>query len=222
MSNKKVYLAKHILAGGFDVEYVKSSLLRIPGIDIVEFGMGIEPKECVSFVIVPAVGTIDDDEASVFLSRNVSKELKNYYKSGNSSDSVYIFAGTELSIDSEDAEKETLLVLSPLDEDITIDDKDNFNQYAYLDLAEQEGFLDNVSLDIGVTSYLWKTNPRHPQPKPEYAMPPVPSIEERRLKKSPILDEVGTWASHNDYWSARPCIVDFSQGDRRLLLLRRK
>ncbi len=216
MSNKKVYLAKHILASGFDVEYVKSSLLRIPGIDIVEAGMGIDPKECVSFVIVPADGVVNNEVDLVYLSKNVTKDLKNYYKEGNDSDTVYIFAGVEDSGDSHDVETDCVIYLSPMDKDINIEDKDDFNNYAYLDLMEGDNFLDNISLDMGNGIYsAWRTNPRHPQPKPEYAIPPVPTLEERRLKKAPLIDEVG-------HWSVRPCIIDFSAGDKRLLLLRRK
>jgi hypothetical protein len=216
MSNKKVYLAKHILASGFDVEYVKSSLLRIPGIDIVEAGMGIDPKECVSFVIVSADGAVDNEAYLMYLSKNVTKDLKKYYKGGNDSDTVYIFAGVDVSGDTQDVERDCVIYLRPTDLEIYIEDVDDFNNYASLDLMEGDDFLDNVSADMRESNcHAWRKNPRHPQPKEEYAIPPVPTLEERRLKKAPLMDEVGQW-------SVRPCIIDFSAGDKRLLLLRRK
>jgi hypothetical protein len=49
----KVYLAKSNLASGLDFEYVKSNLLRIPDIEIIEYGDGIEPFECACFVYIP-------------------------------------------------------------------------------------------------------------------------------------------------------------------------
>ncbi len=223
MSNKKVYLAKNVLASGFDVEYVKSSLLRIPGIDIVESGMGIEPRECSSFIIVPSDGAVEDVEVNVTLSKNVAKDLKNYYKSDNLEDTVYIFAGVGPFEDPDDVENDIVLHYKPLDLDITIEDKEDFNNYASLDLVEGEDFLYNVSIDIGSSDFeSWKSHPRHPQPKPEYALPPVPTLEERRLKKNPLNDEMGQWSENTTaYWEGRP-FSDSSSGNKRLLLLRRK
>lgn len=214
MSNKKVYLAKHVLASGFDVEYVKSSLLRIPGIDIVESGMGIEPKECSSFIIVAADGAMGDDgsDESVYISKNVAKDLKNYYKSIKDSGTVYIFAGLSSPMDDADVEANDIVCYIPYDEDINVEDKDNFNNYAYLSIEEADEFLFNISVDINASDYYaWKSNPRHPQPKAEYALPPLPTFEERRLKKSTADSVFDIYALN----------TQISVNRRRLLLLRR-
>jgi len=44
--------------------------------------------------------------------------------------------------------------------------------------------------------------PRHHQPAPEYAIPPIPSVEERKLKQvSSQYDKLG--ASPAGYWIKR-------------------
>lgn len=226
MSNKKVYLAKNILASGFDVEYVKSSLLRIPGIDIVEAGMGIKPSECASFVIVPDDEFEHIDYESISISKNVAKDLKEFLKCSSQAypvESVYIYSGRENAKDWDDVENIFAAIFVLDNDEVTTVDKDNYDSYAQICALDTDDLclLDGVSIDICVNDSLWKKNPRHPQPKPEYAIPPVPSLEDRRMKKSPIImDEVGSMS--HDYWRAAYPATEKNCINKRMLLLRRK
>ena len=95
--NTKVYLAKHVLASGLDVDYVKSSLNRIEGIHIVENGMGFAPSECRAFVIVPEADFDISSTDVACLSKNVAKDLKDFLKNNDEGDSasdyVYVYSG---------------------------------------------------------------------------------------------------------------------------------
>lgn len=217
MSNKKVFLAKNILASGFDVEYVKSSLLRIPGIDIVEAGMGISPSECEAFVIVADDDFVLIDDESLSLSKNVAKDLKEFLKNSKISlafESVYVYSHQDDVEDWDDAETTYARVLSLNDNDVIITNKDDYNHYAQIGVYDEEmSLLSPISFDIGVDSTIWPTISRHHQPKPEFALPPIPTMEERRLKKAPdnVFDV--------DALQQRICEIN---GDRRRLLLLRK
>jgi hypothetical protein len=221
MSNKKVYLAKNILASGFDVEYVKSSLLRIPGIDIIEPGMGILPRECASFVIIPDADFVLIDDEALWLSKNVSKDLKDFLKHADTRGAVegcvYIFSHKEQDEDPNDVEAFYVRMLNLVYADIEVIDKENYNNYSQIVVEDNEDeLLTQVCFDIEVNSKIWMKIPLHHQPKPEYAMPPVPTLEERRLKKVPLLSHL------TDKELAISNNNDFSSGDKRLLLLRRK
>jgi hypothetical protein len=223
MSNKKVYLAKNILASGFDVEYVRSSLLRIPGINIVEAGMGIKASECAAFVVV---GNEDFDsslEDEIVLSKDVAKDLKDFLKNSGldcPEEAIYIFSHENDDYENDDDIEKSHPLCGFIEDDIEILDKNDFDAYAQIAVtADEDGmFLAEVSDNINVGRYDWEKVPLHHKPKAEYAIPPVPSLEERRLKKMPLVvyDESGGLGTDGP-WS--PLLTST---DRRFLLLRRK
>lgn len=217
MSNRKVYLAKNILASGPDVEYVKSNLARIQGIDIVESGMGIKPSECSCFIIIPNEDADPSSAGDITLSKNVAKELKQFTKEDDDDYSlVYIYSGKS-SFYSSDVEEDSPVFVRVEEEEIIQDEgSDDYNYYSTLNLETDESFLlEEVSLDIGGPHDAWVNIPRFYHPSPEYAMPAVPSVEERKLKKSTahsFSDEAGKF----EIKGSTPI------GEKRLLLLRRK
>jgi hypothetical protein len=222
MHNKKVYLAKNTLASGFDVEYVKSHLLRIPGIIIIEPGTQISPSECEAFVIVPDAH-FDENSDSVSLSKNVAQALEefigDYDGSNDISECVYIFSHSKPTDESQDVEQ-TFPICSYPEYEFEVDllDKDNYDAFGSVNLVQDDTveLLHCVSELIDADHGAWIRVPRHFSPPPEFAMPPVPSLEERLLKKGAIImDSTG-------HMSASTHIIDFSSGDKRLLLLRRK
>lgn len=216
MSNKKIFLAKNILASGFDVEYVKSSLLRIPGIDIVETGMGIDPSECLAFVIVGDDDFVLIDDESLNLSKNVAKDLKQFFRHSHldsPQNSVYIYSHQDEVEDWEDAETTYARILSLDNDEVTTVDKDDYNHYAQVGVSDEGmDLLTAVSVDLEVDGNIWPTISRHHKPKPEFSLPPIPTLEERRLKKAP--DNVF------DVDSLQHRIDEINGGRRRLLLLR--
>lgn len=220
MHNKKIYLAKNTLASGFDVEYVKSHLERIPGIIIIESGMKISPSDCQGFVIVPNAG-FDKNSESVSLSKNVAQALEKFvgdYDGDNDlSDCVYIYSHSKPTDEMGDVEQ-TFPICSYPEYEFEIDllDKDNYDAFGSVSLVQDDTveLLHCVSELIDADHGSWIKVPRHFSPPPEFAMPPVPSLEERLTKKfGNSYDEAG-------HMSVRTCVIDFSDR-RRLLLLRR-
>jgi hypothetical protein len=189
MSNTKVYLAKNILAGGLDVEYVKSHLSRIQGINIVENGMGFMPSECKSFVIIPDKDFDISEGNTVPLSKNVAKDLKEFIKNHTENEYpmnyVYVYTGEGDIECGSDAEISTPLVSMSYDGGFGVVDKDDFNHYAEIEIGEEEdqlSLLEAITTDIDAPSDCWIPVPRHHQPAPEFALPPPPTLEERRLR----------------------------------------
>jgi len=201
MSNKKVYLAKSSLASGTDVEYVKSHLGRIPGIFIIECGMGTAPRECESLVIVPDATFDPENDGLISANKGLYKIVDNFLEENGSSE-VYIYTIREAS-DHGDIEETTPMCVT-LD-DLEVEDEDSFNHYGTLylgDLEDQCSLLEIVSTDIRAAYNDFKLIPRHHQPAPEYAIPPIPSVEERKLKQvSSQYDKLG--ASPAGYWIKR-------------------
>jgi len=196
MPNRKVYLAKHILATGLDVEYVKSNLSRIKGIDIIENGMSFKPSECAAFIIVPGKDFDVADETMVGISKNIAKDLKEFIKNNEdpdyAMDLVYIYTGRGESEDCRDVETTTPLFVTAYSE-LDILDKDNFNHYGEIttgDENEQESLLELITDVIGAQDGCWLTIPRHHQPAPQYAIPAIPSVEERKLNKMGSVKDV--------------------------------
>jgi hypothetical protein len=220
MQNKKVYLAKNTLASGFDVEYVKSHLERIPGITIIESGMSFDPSDCQGFVIVPDAGFNENSEC-VTLSKNVAQALDEFvgnYDGGNDiSDCVYIYSHSKPTDEMGDVEQ-TFPICSYPEYEFEVDllDKNNYDAFGTINLVQYDviELLPCVSELIDADHGAWVKVPRHFSPPPVFAVPPVPSLEERLLKKGgPIMDS---------NMSTKSCIIDFSNSDKRLLLLRRK
>jgi hypothetical protein len=222
MSNKKVYLAKNVLASGFDVEYVKSHLLRIPGIVIIESGMSVDPSECAAFIIVPDAGFKDNPSGQMPMSKNVAQALEefvmNYDGDNCVEESIYIFSRPKTSDEPGDCEISYPMAFYVSDEfEIDILDKDNYDAFASLELVEGDDMellhaLDEI-LDVGRS---WVKVPRHFSPPPVFAVPAVPSLEERKLKQYPSS------VANSSVFDTGALQSQIHVNRRRLLLLRRK
>lgn len=213
MSNKKVYLAKNTLASGFDVEYVRSHLSRIPGIIIVESGDSIKPGDCAAFVIVPNEGFNKEEEEKVTLSKNVTQDLEEFFEEYSGHESLeyitFIFTQSKGTDEPGDVEETFPLIVFPYDTEILYKKKEHYDKFGSLSLEgwDEQELLVNISEIIDAPSSAWVSIKRHHIPAPEYAMPAVPSIEERQIKHHTTTQVVGRYFS--------------SISDKRLLLLRR-
>lgn len=213
MSNKKVYLAKNTLASGFDVEYVRSHLSRIPGIVIVESGSSIGPGDCAAFVIVPDEHlNLDELDGKVTLSKNVHDDLEEFigHFIGDPEEFIFIVSEHRDTDESGDVEESFPMALY-LDSSFELDTKKkgHYDKFASLTTVDD----DQLELLLTVTEIIdapyrgWVEVKRHYSPKPEYAMPSIPSLEERQLK---------TISASNSFE------VKTLSFDKRLLLLKRK
>jgi len=96
-------------------------------------------------------------------------------------------------------------------------DKTSFDDYGVLTInSESFGLLSTIgeALDIYTD---WEKVPRHHQPEPQFAIPPVPSLDERRMKKSVVIEKQGVV-------NIRPATISeyYNSTGRRLLLRKRK
>jgi hypothetical protein len=183
MNNKRVYLAKSNLASGFDVEYVKSNLLRIPDIEVIDYGTGIRPSECSCLVIVSNSVFNPDVTDTITIGKEVSKAVEDFYLSSEI-ESIVVYCGTE---EAERNDIEPNKATGAIAIDIEVIDEEDFKNYATLtvDSYSKDSLLDLVSQTINSFPIsAWKSNSRHYQPQAEYAMPPIPTLEERRSAKS--------------------------------------
>jgi hypothetical protein len=183
MFNKKVYLAKSNLASGFDFEYVKSNLLRIPDIEIIEYGDGPEPSECACFVYIPNSAIPFADVLPV--NKNSFFAIDSFIKGfeGGKNLPVFTYTGQDDTWDDEDVE-DSLPMANPFEELFEVD-KDSWDGYGQLVINTQkdESLLHVInSLLTGSSRNTWRHNTRHHMPKKEYAMPPIPTFEQRRSK----------------------------------------
>lgn len=191
MENKKVYLAKSNGASGSDVEYVRTSLLRIPGIEIVEYSSGINASECVGIVIVPESDfDLESSEGDLKVTKNVGSAVNDFLFEGNDLDQIFVFTERSESTD-RDVEELTPLTSETLDFDLDYGLETQFSGLVF-DHESEGNLLEAVSELIGnkdITGYRRFT--RHHQPAPEYSLPPLKSFEERkyaRVKKREISE----------------------------------
>jgi hypothetical protein len=183
MNNKRVYLAKSNLASGFDVEYVKSNLLRIPDIEVIDYGTGIKPSECSCLVIVSNSVFNPDITDTITVGKEISKAMEDFFLSSEI-ESIVVYCGTE---EAEHNDVEPNKASGAIAIDTEVVNEEDFKNYATLtvDNYSKDSLLDLVSQAINSFPIsAWKSNSRHYQPKAEYAMPPIPSLEERRSAKS--------------------------------------
>lgn len=185
MSNKRVYLAKSNLASGLDVEYVKSNLLRIPGIEVVEYSSGIKPSECECMVVIPDAGINPSEDEKIVIGKGVATAMESFL-SGDSFmlDLVYFYCGkTETT--KGDKESDKPFYYPAMDFDIV--NTDNWSAYAEveIDVYSEDCLLDAVaeSIDSFPTSG-WMKVKRHHEPEDAYKMPPIPDVESRRASKA--------------------------------------
>lgn len=219
MINKKVYLAKNTLASGFDVEYVKSHLSRIPGIIIIEANSNFSPSDCSAFIIIPDDNATSSFTDKISLSKNVHHSLwefiENYEEDQDVNECIYIFKGSEESEAPGDVEKAYPMAFFA-DEELrtTILEGNNYNAYSTISIGEEGDIplLGIIAEIIGEDSTSWVEIPRHFTPPPIYAVPPVPSLEERKLKNYSVFDVN----------SVQKRIDEITKDRRRLLLLKRK
>lgn len=190
MYNKKVYLAKSNLASGLDFEYVKSNLLRIPDIEIIEYGDGFEPSECACLVYIPE--PLEKLTEVIEINKSVSIAI-NSYLSTNDSNGVFIYIGSSTSGFISDVET-TSPYVCPFD-CLTVANEESWDKHSLLGLNDSidENLCHIVSLVIEAGNR-WTQNPRHYKQKKGYCMPPIPTVEERRSRGTKghyISDEVG-------------------------------
>jgi hypothetical protein len=182
MSNTKVYLAKHPLASGTDSEFVKSHLSRIPGIAIVECGMDIKPRECAALVIIPDSSYDPENDGIVTVTKSLYKIITGFLKDQRP-DAIYIYTGRGES-DGGDVESSTPMYVTL--EDMEVEDDNNFDNYGIVYLSDidfQGNLLEEVSRDISENPLAYINVPRHYQPAPQFAIPPIPSVDDRRMGK---------------------------------------
>lgn len=210
--NNKVYLAKSNLATGLDVEYVKSNLLRIPDIQVIEYTTGIKPSDCSCMVIVngDSDNFVYNEEDPIFINKTICNALNDFLETGELI-YVYIYSGKGEATNSNDVESTipTAYYLENYDEM-----QNSFDEYGVIG-------VDYCQCDFNLLEYVdddinefglgeWMKVPRHKQPEAKYAIPPIPSPE---MRKSPTL--VKQQAS-NTGWDKSI----LSAGKKRRLLLR--
>lgn len=175
MQNKKVYLAKSDLASGLDFEYVKSNLLRIPNIEIVEYGDGFQPFECTCLVYVSEpLACIED---LLLVNKNITNTVINAFQENLP---AFLYIGNLDSPHLNDVEQTMPIMIEIVD--VNINNEESWEAYGILDInCVRSAMLDDISyiLDEG-NSYLQNT--RHYKPKKGYCMPDIPSVEQRRFR----------------------------------------
>lgn len=183
MKNQRVYLAKSDLARGLDFEYVKSNLLRIPGIEIMEFGGGINPSECSCTVYVHDNTKDVVDELELAINKNV-------FNDSIDSNELFIYSGNSES-NSNDFEETTPTCVRA--KGIDIHNEDEWDNYGTLELGDEfttYALLVEVSSAMGLSNVLsFQKNSRHYKPESKYAMPPIPSMEQRRSNGTTRLED---------------------------------
>ncbi len=205
--NRRVYLAKSNLASGLDFEYVKSNLLRIPGIEIIEYGDGINPSECACMVYIPEPQVTGKE--NILISKNVSNTIQEYLDAENDGDLIFIFQVAGEAESFADVEPTTPIVCGF--RSISLENAQSWDAFASMDLIIEENYelCSAISSIIGAKDY-WLKYPRHYVPKKEYCLPPIPTVEQRRSKGTKghyILDEAGMWDQSYKY-STQPGKVE--------------
>jgi hypothetical protein len=191
--------AKSNLASGFDVEYVKSNLLRIPNIEVVDYGTGIRPSECSCLVIVSNSTFDPKTTKSIKVGKEISKAIQDFSAGNSKLSNVFVYCGTERST-REDIEP--IQAIGVASDETIINEAADWKEYADLmiDHYVKDPLLVLVSKSIGTyPSTSWRKYPRHYKPAPGYEMPPIPSYDDRRavkLKKGPKEDPKVTGVSY--------------------------
>lgn len=189
--NKKVYLAKTPLASGLDVDFVKSSLLRIPNIEIIENGSTIKAKDCVSLVIVKGDDfqfDFDNTEEST-VPDSISKAILSFLKE-NDCQNIYVYDRKEEEDDRDDVERDFLLAYYV--DSYNDDDELSLEISSYNDLS----LLSTVSIDIDEGEYAYQAIPlRYSSEK--YPVPEVDVVVNANKITSTNYSETTAKANHN-------------------------
>lgn len=168
----KVFLAKSHLAGGLDVEFVKSSLMKVANLAIVESGSRIKPSECEVFIYIPGEEDFKD-EINVTVNKIVGLKLQNFVSKDTHKKHLYIVLGI-------DVHKERVLC-----DRVKIDDlSDKFDSIALEECFDDMG-VDIIAEICNIFPYLNFTSirkaPLRHTPSDNYALPPIPSVDKRML-----------------------------------------
>jgi uncharacterized protein YuzB (UPF0349 family) len=190
MKNQKVYLAKSNLASGLDFEYVKSSLLRVPGIEIIEYGQGVEPNDCTCLVYIHDNVNAIQDDASVSINKNVYQSIENFVsqtEDGSAIAGIFIYLGKSHASPRDVEDTTPFMVPAGSLGDNVMDDVISWDNQGRLFIDAEEGMslLESVSIAMELSSIdQWEKITRHNHPAPMYAMPPIPDISSRLSKGS--------------------------------------
>lgn len=183
---KKVYLAKSNLASGFDVEYVKSNLSRIPNLQILEYGSGTpEEADCVVIINDSSEKNLNQE---IFVNKNISKILLSYLNN-NFNDNIFIYNGFK---NSERLDVEKTTPLCKKFESIDLNDENDtevqkerdWQKHSLITLSNNSyNLLESVCFCLDINKTSWLKNTRHYKQEDKYALPPIPSLDARKSNK---------------------------------------
>jgi hypothetical protein len=182
MRNHKVYLAKSHLASGLDFEYVKSNLLRIPYIEIIEYGQGFEPCDCSCLIYIHDNVTEVQEDEIITINKSVSDSMLDFIsqsENGEAIAGIFIYLGKS-HVSSRDCEPTTPYMV-PANAMVTNQDG-IWEKHGSVIITAPEGLslLDHVSHAIGEDKPRgWEQYSRYETVDPSYAMPPIPDLELR-------------------------------------------
>jgi hypothetical protein len=185
MRNQKVYLAKSNLASGLDFEYVKSNLLRIPYVEIIEYGQGYEPSECACMIYVHSNVTEIQEDETILVNKSVSDamiEFMSQSDDGSAIAGIFLYLGKS-HVSERDMEPTTPYMV-PANGIIVINEAP-WDAHANVLITAPEGLslLDHVSHALGEARYKdWEAYRRYADIADSYALPPIPSIELRQSR----------------------------------------
>jgi hypothetical protein len=169
----KVFLAKSHLARGLDVEFIKSSLMKIANLAIIESGSRVKPSECEIFIYVPAENDFIDEQ-TLSVNKIISLKIENFVSSDVHKKHFFILRGIN-------TEKEWVLC-----DRVRIDSLLSAINENYIPLEEYDdvgvdiiGELCNIFPHLNFSA-IRKVSLRY-TPSDNYALPPIPSIEKRML-----------------------------------------
>lgn len=212
MGNQKVYLAKSNGASGSDVEYVRSNLLRIPGLELVEYSSGIAANECEYIVVIAETQELDGD-SRIIVSKNVGTVIEDFLQSEDGYlDNVLAYV-TQGNSSQMDVEKTTPVVMDLNDFELG---EDETNSYLTLNTDVKYSLLASIN-----SNYDWIRVTRYPVAKDIYSIPPIPDFETRRCSRVKTRDnETEECASQNYTRSAK--VTSSSNSDSTVKIRARK
>lgn len=174
----KVFLAKSHLARGLDVEFVKSSLMKIANLAIIESGSRVKPSNCEIFMYIPGENDFLDEE-TVSVNKMVSLKLEDFIKTANGVNKKHVFVLKAINTDKEWVlcdQVEISSILDNLESNCIV-----LNAQYYDDGIDIIGEICNIFPHLNFNA-IRKVPLRH-TPSERYSLPPIPSIDKRMLGK---------------------------------------
>lgn len=168
----KVFLAKSHLARGLDVEFIKSSLMKIANLAIIESGSRVKPSDCEIFIYVPGEDDFSEDKVNV--NKIIALKIENFIN--DNSHNKHFFVLKDI-----DTRKEWVLcdrvemesISSTLDENyLLLEEYDDVG-------VDVIGEICNIFPHLNFTAI--RSVPLRHTPSDRYALPPIPSTEKRML-----------------------------------------